>query len=108
MTLKELEQARANGAELDAMVLAADAVVYLLQVMRRGEGAATLPVTLQDTHGNNLVYKSRYAADQAFARAGLTRVTLVHESAYGEMVGTETGSNRMEHSYPVKLDTESS
>ncbi len=107
MTLKELEQARANGAELDAMVVATDAVVYLLQVVRHGDGESTLPVTLQDARGNNLVYKSRYAADQAFARAGLTRVTLVHESAYGEMIGTETGCNRMEHSYPVKTDSES-
>jgi len=91
-------------------MLSADPMVYLLQVIlpeRQVAGANdSLPLTLHNARGENLVYRSRYAADQAFARAGVSAVTLVHESAFGEMVGLETGSNRMEQTYPVKLDSE--
>ena len=109
MTLKELKLALAEGANIEAMVLAADPATYLLQVTRSDSGASNLPITLQNGVGRNLVYKSRYAADQAFAQAGVTRVTLVHESAYGEMVGLDVGDSsdtRMAHSYPVTLDTD--
>lgn len=104
MTLKELKQAIAGGTEFKAMVLAADPAVYVLQVCPRSETAQSWPVTLQSAAGRNLVFRSRYSADQAFARAGLTNVTLVHESAYGEIVGLDNGVNRMEQSYPVTLD----
>ena len=104
MTLKELKLIVAGGADVEAIVNAADPMVYLLQILVRGEGASELPTTLQDAHGKNLVYRNRYSADQAFARVGIARVTLVHESAYGEMVGMDAGGNRMEHRYPVKLD----
>ena len=104
MTLKELKNALAGGGEFKAVVLAADPMVYLLQVMRLGEGSE-LPLTVTNSKGKNLVYRSRYAADQACARAGFTEVTLVHESAYGEMVGLETGGDtRLQQTYPVKLD----
>lgn len=106
MTLRDLKRAIAEGASVEAMVLAADPMVYLLQVSRSDQAASDLPVTLQDRQGRNLVYTSRYAADQAFAQAGVTRVTLVHESAYGEMVGLGAGDNRMAHSYPVILDSD--
>lgn len=106
MTLKELKAAVAAGTKHKAMVFAADPMVYLLQILRRDSGEAELPLTLQNSRGENLVYRSRYAADQAFARAGITEVTLVHESAFGEMVGLETASNRMEQSYPIKRDAD--
>jgi len=104
MTLKELKTALAGGAQLEAMVLAVDPMVYLLQVQRLADTAG-LPATLEDSHGKQLVYRSRYAADQAFARAGVDRVTLIHNSAYGEMVGLSQGDNTMRQSYPVADDT---
>lgn len=104
MTLKELAAALAGGAEIDAMVFAVDPVVYLLQIQCEGETSG-LPVTLQNEKGTRLVYRSRYAADQAFALAGVKQVTLVHNSAYGEMVGLSgDGDNTMRHSYPVAAD----
>lgn len=110
MTLKDIKSAIASGKNIKAQVLAADPLVYLLQVVLPdvdGRSATKgLPLTLQNSRGENLVYRSRYAADQAFARTGVSEVTLVHESAFGEMVGLEQGVNRMEQTYPVKLDSE--
>ncbi len=110
MTLKELKNAVSAGEKVTAQVLAADPMVYLLQVLISDGHTAgaqrSSQLTLQNARGENLVYRSRYAADQAFARAGLSSVTLVHESAFGEMVGLEAGPNRMEQTYPVKLDNE--
>lgn len=104
MTLKELEAALAEGDEYKATVLAADAVVYLLQVHAPVEvGNST--ITLTNSRGENLVFRSRSAADQAFARVGFKEVTLVHESAYGEMVGLEPGGDtKLQQTYPVTID----
>jgi len=104
VTLKELKAALEEGQEYKATVLAADAVVYLLQVQAPVEvGDST--VTLTNSRGENLVYRSRSAADQAFARVGFKEVTLVHESAYGEMVGLESGGDtKLKQTYPVTLD----
>jgi len=108
VTLKEVKAALAGGSQYAAVVLAADPMVYLLQVLaqdRATEEATEQPVTLTNARGENLVYRSRYAADQACARAGFTEVTLVHESAYGEMVGLEPGGDtQLQQTYPVKLD----
>ncbi len=105
MTLKELKQALAMGEEFRAVVRAADPMIYLLQV-QRSDHVETLPLTVTNSKGTNLVYRSRYAADQACARAGFSEVTLVHESAYGEMIGLPGGGEtRLQQTYPVKLDT---
>jgi len=105
MTLKELKAALVAGEQFKATVLAADAVVYLLQVQPLAD-SAQLPVTLTDSRGKNLVYRSRSAADEACARAGFTEVTLVHESAYGEMIGLDAGGEtRLQQTYPVSLDS---
>lgn len=104
ITLKEVTAALRAGEQYKATVLAADAVVYLLQVQAPVEvGVSTLTVT--NSRGENLVYRSRSAADQAFARAGFNEVTLVHESAYGEMVGLEPGGDtKLQQTYPVTVD----
>jgi len=107
VTLNELKNSIAAGENVTAQVLAADPMVYILRVVPEkstADASNSLPLTLQNARGENLVYRSRYAADQAFARAGVSSVTLLHESAFGEMVGLEAGSNRMEQTYPVKLD----
>jgi len=105
VTLRDLKKAIAGGAELTAIVYAADPMVYLLQVSRADDSAGSLPLTLQNAQGENLVYRSRHAANQALARAGAKEVMLVHESAYGEMVGLPaSGENRLEHRHPIKLD----
>lgn len=104
MTLKELKKAVAAGSELEALVFAADPMVYLLQVRMPG-GDEQLPTTVTNSKGVNLVYRSRYAADQACARAGFSEVTLIHESAYGEMVGLPVGGDtRLQQTYPVKIE----
>ncbi len=104
MTLKELKAALAEGIQYKATVLAVDAVVYLLQVHAPVDvGNST--ITLTNARGENLVYRSRSAADQAFARVGFKEVTLTHESAYGEMVGLEPGGDtKLRQTYPVTLD----
>ena len=104
MTLKELKKALADGGGYKAVVLAADPMVYLVQVQPFGSNS-DFPLTVTNSSGKNLVYRSRYAADQACARLGFTEVTLVHESAYGEMVGLDAGGDtRLQQTYPIKPD----
>ena len=113
MTLEELRAALVRGDSYKALVRSADPTVYLLQVepvleedQKEGQNqGATQPITLTNARGENLVYRSRSAADQACAQAGFKEVTLVHESAYGEMIGLEPGGDtRLQQTYPVSVD----
>jgi len=105
MTLTQLKQALAAGERFDAFILATDAIVYLVQVRRLYDQVRSIevPVSLMEAKGRRLVFRSRNAAEQCLARLGFSQVTLVHDSAYGEMIGgPEGGNSQMRHTYPIK------
>lgn len=106
MNITELKRSMKAGIGYDAFVLAADAIVYLVQVRPQHEGAASIdtPNCVTDGNGRNLVFRNRSDAQQCLARIGFTQVTLIHNSAYGEMIGGPVGGdNTLSQTYPISL-----
>lgn len=104
MRVQALQKALQQGRQFDAVVMAADPIVYLVQVLERHEGVASIdaPVCLTDAKDKRLVFRNRNDAQQCFARLGFTEVTLVHDSAYGEMIGGPVaGDSQLRHTYPI-------
>jgi len=107
MKIEELKQSLGNGVRYDAFVLAADAIVYLVQVRPHHDGAASIdpPTCIADSSGRNLVFRNRSDAQQCLARIGFTQVTLIHNSAYGEMIGGPVGGDTtLSQTYPISLN----
>lgn len=107
MKLRELERRMAQGMEFDAVIQAVDAVVYLVQVRERHSNATSIdpPVCITDAKAKRLVFRNRNGAQQCLARLGFKEVTLVQDSAYGEMIGGPVGGDsQLRHTYPISLE----
>ena len=91
MTLKQLNALVASGASPQVEVHAIDPMVYLVF---RVTGERREPV--DSPGGAGRPFRSRYAATQALAEAGIERITFIHRSAYGEMIGMEGSSEHSE------------
>ena len=106
MNLVDLKQALTQGTKYEAFILAADPIVYLLQVRKQHADAPSIesPECVTDAKGQRLVFRNRTDAQQCLARIGFTEVTLLHESAYGEMIGGPVGGDsQLRHTYPIVL-----
>jgi len=67
------------------MLLEVHAVDPMIYLVFAASGESLLPVS--GRLGKRLSFPSRSAALHALREAGITSVTFVHRSAYGEMVG---------------------
>lgn len=91
MTLDELASLVASGVHVTMEVHGLEAIAY---VAYRIDGENRDPICAPG--GQSLQFPSRYAAQVALRDAGITEVTFVHRSAYGEMVGMDTVNHETE------------
>ena len=99
MNLNDLQQAIANNTAPAIEVRAVELSLYVPYYLSDED---RLP--LCDAKDAPLKYPSRYAALHALAKTGLQRVTVVHASAYDEMIGMDTQVGQNEMTEQVSLD----
>lgn len=85
-------------ANSDIEVHGVDPMIYLIFAVLDSK---LVPVAGKE--GKRLCFPSRYAALHTLREAGITAVTFVHRSAYGEMVGLDDAgqTNEMRQIIPL-------